>query len=43
MIKEKIIKVVEVDGLKCVGVDWKRDKKSRKVVLENINGNIVKK
>ena len=25
MIKEKIIKVAEVDGLKCVGVDGKRD------------------
>ena len=43
MIKEKTIKVAEVDCLKCLGVDGKRDRKSRKIVLENINGNIVKK
>ena len=43
MIKEKIIKIAEMDGLKCLGVDGKKDRKSQKIFLENINRNIVKK
>ena len=36
-------KVQDLGGLGCVGVDGKRDRKSKKIVVEVINGNEVEK
>ena len=40
---KKMEKVQDLGGLGCVGVDGKRDRKSKKIVVEVINGNEVEK
>ena len=40
---KKVNKIKDLGGLGCVGVDGKRDRKSKKIVIEVINGEEVEK
>ena len=40
---KKMGKIKDLGGIGCVGVDGKRDRKSKKIVIEVTNGNEVEK
>ena len=41
--KKKMEEIEDLGGIGCVGVDGKRDRKSKKIVIEVVNGNEVEK